>query len=781
MIKGYSLPPELDNEINRLEELIAGYKRGEASATELKAHRVPFGVYEQREQGTYMARIRCAAGMVTPRNLEKVADIASRYGVSDLHITSRQELQIHYLKLEDIITVLRELKAIGLATRGGGGNTVRNISAQEDAGIDPDELFDVSPYALALTSRLIAEEDSWSLPRKFKIAFSGSGQDKGYATLADVGFIARIKDGQKGFRVYAAGGLGAKPATGKQLLDFIEADEAYPVARALKTVFWKYGNRKNKHAARLRFLWQALGEEEFKKKFHEEYALLKQAGSLPLAIEEAGDERGASKLTAQEAVSEREFVLWKKRFAKEQKQEGLFSVLVPVELGFISCACAGKLGNFLAAFGEDTLRLTKDQNILLRNIPRQYLGNVFNFLKADLPNALKPEIYGRILSCAGASTCQLGICLTRQAARALMQVLAKSALDLDRVGYIKLNISGCPNSCGQHQAADLGFSGKALRKEERLYPAYNVFAAAKVSDGGAKLAEQVGEVAAKDLPALVKDLLAAYLSKAGRYNNFQEYIAGEGKEELRGICLRYKDIPSFKQDKNYYFDWGSDNAFSLAQRGQGECSAGLFDLIEADLKNIKETRKKLSAADRGGEQRQQLLRGLIFYSSRMLLITRGLEPKSEEELYAAFSEQFIEKGLVDSRFKTIISLARKKDYSALLEKEEDAKRLAEEVEVLYQNMDNAFNFKTAVSASGSPGKAADTRALVKDFRGVACPMNFVKTKIELAKLKPGELLEIWLDDGPPIENVPGSVRAEGHQVIAQKKTGNYWSVLIKKS
>ncbi|MBU4252101.1 MAG: nitrite/sulfite reductase [Candidatus Omnitrophica bacterium] len=342
MIKGYDLPLGLDVEISQLEELIRKYKTGEVSVTELKAHRVPFGVYEQRQAGTYMVRIRCAGGFVTPQQLETVSAIAQEYGVSDLHITSRQELQIHYVKLDDIVTVIRRLKEIGFSTRGGGGNTVRNIAACDDAGIDPQEAFDVSLYVSALTTRMIAEGDSWNLPRKFKIAFSGSAEDRGYATLSDLGFIAKINNGIKGFRVYAAGGLGAKSAEGKLLFDFIEAGEVYPVAEALKNVFFKYGNRRNKHAARLRFLWQNLGEEEFKKKFNQEYDRIKADGFKPLDIIDQGQGLFSCSLPKDRPLNATGFSLWKTRFVKQQKQEGSFSVLIPIELGFIPCAQAAR-------------------------------------------------------------------------------------------------------------------------------------------------------------------------------------------------------------------------------------------------------------------------------------------------------------------------------------------------------------------------------------------------------------------------------------------------------
>jgi len=748
-MNSYEIPLNLDLEIQALEELIAKFRRGEISAQELKAHRVPFGVYEQREPETYMCRIRCSGGIVTPKQLAGVAEIAAQYALDKLHITTRQELQIHYVKLDDLITVIRALEKIGLVTRGGGGNTVRNIAVGEDAGIDPQEAFDVSGYAVALTSRLISEADSWNLPRKFKIAFSGSAKDKGYATITDLGFISRIKDGKKGFKVYIAGGLGAKAAIGQLLFDFIPEEELYNVTKAAKGLFWKYGNRKNKHSARLRFLWKTLGEEEFKKKFQEEYQQVKQQGFKPLALVDLENRPQVSGLTIEAPQDQDGFLLWKKRCLREQKQKGLFSVLLGVELGFINAALAKKLALFFGAFGENSIRMTKEQNFLFRNVPEKYLANVYNFLKSSLPDFNQPVILSRIISCAGASTCQLGICLSRQAVKALISTLKEAKLDWEKLEDFKINVSGCPNSCGQHQAADLGFFGKASRKGDHLYPAYNVAAGAKVADGKTSFAVISGEIAAKDLPQMVKEFLES------------------NQPDLKVILAKYSQVPDFAANKDYYYDWGSDQVFSLAGRRGGECSAGIFDLIELDLQNIKEARKS------------GLLAPLVFYASRALLITRGVEPKDQAQAFSAFDEHFIQTGLVDASYRELLKIAQAGDDQGLLKRKPEVHNLAQRIELLYEYMDNAFNFK--IPESAAPGKPeAVAAAVVKDFRGVGCPMNFVKTKMELAKLESGQILEIWLDDGAPIENVPGSVMAEGHKVISQAKTGNYWIVRIEK-
>src|ERR1035437_1221020 len=258
----YEIPDSLRAEIDELERLIQRYRQGDLTAAKFKPYRVPFGIYEQRTPETYMTRIRCTGGGIKPAQLKKVAFLAQQYGAETIHITTRQELQIHDVRLEDIPLILRELLTVGLSTRGGGGNTVRNIMVSWDAGITPDEPFDVTPYAVSLTSMLIREADSWTLPRKYKISFSNTEKDNGHSVFNDLGFIARKEGGVEGFQVYVAGGMGSTPQVGQVLHPFIPAAQVDRVTEAVKKVFDRHGNRNNKHAARLTFLWNKLGEEK---------------------------------------------------------------------------------------------------------------------------------------------------------------------------------------------------------------------------------------------------------------------------------------------------------------------------------------------------------------------------------------------------------------------------------------------------------------------------------------------------------------------------------------
>ncbi len=810
-LKTYILPEHLEAEINELEEKIARFKAGELSATEMKVARVPFGVYEQRKKDTYMVRVRCAGAVVTPLQLEKIAELSQRHAAGYIHLTTRQEIQLHYVLIDSLIPVIRDLKTVGLSSRGGGGNTVRNIMAQEDAGIAEDEVFDVSPYAIALTSRFLAEPDSWNLPRKFKIAFSGSSDDRGYATISDVGFIAKMKDGKKGFKVYFAGGLGAKTQVSLLLFDFVPEQEVYNVAKAVKRVFYKNGNRKNKHAARLRFLVKTLGEERLKQITVEEYEAVKKEGHPPLEIHTIEDGGVDPQLPVEQAADSKDFELWQRRFVREQKQGGLFSVILPAHLGHVDNDKAIALARFLASFGENTIRIRKDQNFLLRNIPRRYLPNIYNFLKKTFDGFNRPFVIDKVIACAGASTCQLGICLSPGAATATRRYLENADFDLDKAADAVINISGCPNSCGQHHVGDIGFSGKVARKGDKVYPAFNVVAGALVSEGETELAQSVGEVAARDLPLVVRDLLRKYADRKGDSLNFRGYARSEqGKEDLKAICARYKEIPAFEEDKNYYFDWGTDKIFSIAERGKGECSAGIFDLIESDFGAIQQDKKLIDEIkEKGGtqEQKAQLLKDIVFKAAHVLLVTRALEPRLEQETYDLFRAHFINTGLVDVSFNDLLKIAESKRYEAFLRKEQAVDALVERIKLLYDVMDSSFDFKlpdggalhaqqVEIQKTGSSGERAPAGAssaqrpagpstirpdVVKDLRGVACPMNFVKTKMELSKMKARQVLEIWLDDGAPIDNVPGSVRAEGHKVLSQEKTDGYWTVRIEKT
>jgi sulfite reductase (ferredoxin) len=677
----YKVPENLASELEELDSYIERYRSGEIDAATLKVRRVPFGCYEQRVDGSYMVRIRTTGGALTPLQLRTIAEVSARYGSPAIHITTRQEFQVHDIALENILHVMRELLQVGLAARGGGGNTVRNVLVSPDAGVGLDEVFDPSPYAFALTSRLIAEPDSWLLPRKFKIAFSNSTADTSYAEFNDLGFVAQLREGEKGFRVYVAGGLGTKPEIGHLLHDFIPADDVYVVTAAIKQLFDQHGNRKNRHAARLRFLWNTLGEARFRELYTEQLRRVRAENPQTLSLEDV-PQSSTPPPFAPKVDGSPEFNQWRQRYVEPQRQPGLVSVLVPIFLGNLKNEDAIRLADFLEPFGDFVIRAPFGQNLRLRNLPERYLANVFHLVREFTELASGPRLLGNSISCTGADTCKLGICLSKGALAATAERLRNSDLDLNQIPDFRLNLSGCPNTCGQHMLADLGFFGNVGRKEQQMFPAYMVVAGAEIGEGKARLARQIDRVSARDLPEFVHEVLKLWLVKKDSHSSFAAYVDGEGTQDIRTIAARFRKIPEFSVDKTYYYDWGAKDTFSLVGKGLGECSAGLFDLIEVDLKSARNLREELRSDDSQGED---TLYAVTLRSARALLITRGIEAPTDSAVFENFRRHFIQAGLIGARFEPVIVAAQQMNAEALSQLEDEVFALLDAVETLYRS------------------------------------------------------------------------------------------------
>lgn len=778
----YKLPDTLTEDISNFGSLAKDFEQGKIEPLKFKVTRVPMGIYEQRKDGVYMVRVRTTGGVIYPQQFINLINIARRHHSNLLHITTRQEIQIQNLELKEIEPILQELKEIGLSSKGGGGNTVRNILVSINSGIDPDETFDLTPHAMAITSKLIAENDSFTLPRKLKLAFSSNDSFTDYAGVNDLGFVARIKDGKRGYKVYLGGSVASKPTVGWLLSEFIPEENLFAVAEATKQLFSQHGNRKNKHKARLRYIFYRIGAEEVFRLFNEYYE--KALTSTPKFAPEAIQSFTNEVYQPQSVEESKAFLTWKSRYVNNQKQAGYTSVIIPFIHGNIRLDNEDNISNildvlqFVSQFGKDTIRFSTLQNIHLRNIPSRALNDLYIKARELEVKTDQPLIVNNIVSCTGADTCRLGIGLSKGLAAAIRKELQRSELSLDEVSHLRIQISGCPNSCGQQVWADLGFSGKVLRTD-RIYPGYQIYAGAS-RDNNLELAEPIGSLNARDIPKFVTNLLGDYINKKDLYNDFKSYISNEGKQYILELIEEYKDIPSFDEDKNYYFDWGAQEIFSVASRGVGECSAGLFDMIDLDLKYINQNKQALQKEEDTGKI-NNLLYDIIYSSSRMLLITKGAEPKTTKETFDFFISNFINSGLVDKSFEEIILIAKNQKDFDFSSKIETIYKLSDKVIDLYQNMDDSLQFKdTTVQPSKEPDAAEATNNKFKDLRGVACPMNFVQTKILLSTMKSGEILEILLDDGQPIANVPGSVKSEGHNVLSQTSVNDYWQVVIRK-
>ena len=856
----YRIPSTLNGDLDYTQSLIDQFKAGEIQAGQLKSNRVPMGIYEQRKNQHYMLRLRCAGGLVTPEQLAKIAFVGHQLSTSHLHVTTRQEIQIHNVDIEDAIPALKKLEKVGISSAGGGGNTVRNMMVDDRSGLTADEEFDVYPYVEELTSRLIAEKDSFTMPRKYKVAIDTSVATANYSYIADLGLQARIKDGQRGFRVLIAGSAASNAHTGWEVFDFLPEKDLYRAAKALKNWFHKYGNRRNRHKARMRYVFYKYGTEEAKRLYLEEFEELKKDGSIDFEAPALPLEHHKPGFPALKAPTD--FETWKRRYAHKQTnaeglKENLWYAYIPLRHGNNSTDFFAEVAEYLGNYGNDVIRFTKKEQIQVRNIPEEYLTNIYAFFKKlGVYQIDYPVVVTNLTCCTGADTCRLGICLPKGAIDGIAKQLLNSNLNLDAIPDFELRMNGCTNICALATWGDLGFSGRVGRVGDDPYPAYTIWLPVK---GKHEIDLQQGYIAAKKIPAFVEDYLRDVIAEQANYADYYDYVAKRGVNIVKELIAKYKEVAPYSEEPDTFFDFGDDEKFSLIKYGKAECSAGLFDIIEIDQDTIREKRKEVELlmgntpqdvpADLQSDGKQEtskiekLLHDIVFSENRMLLVTRGLDPRTDEDVYNGFEKEFIAAGIIPQKFKVLTDKARNNE--SLIEQKPLIDELADLLNDLYQNMDDSLQFKLpavqsptdftdntdskeksagqknrsededksvssvksvgqrnrseneekSVSSVKSVGQkstseneqkssAGEPEAISpdvkKDFRGVMCPMNFVKTKIALTPMQSGQILEILLDDGAPIENVPGSVKNEGHTILSTEKVENYWKVLIKK-
>ena len=853
----YRIPSTLNGDLDYTQSLIDQFKAGEIQAGQLKSNRVPMGIYEQRKNQHYMLRLRCAGGLVTPEQLAKIAFVGHQLSTSHLHVTTRQEIQIHNVDIEDAIPALKKLEKVGISSAGGGGNTVRNMMVDDRSGLTADEEFDVYPYVEELTSRLIAEKDSFTMPRKYKVAIDTSVATANYSYIADLGLQARIKDGQRGFRVLIAGSAASNAHTGWEVFDFLPEKDLYRAAKALKNWFHKYGNRRNRHKARMRYVFYKYGTEEAKRLYLEEFEELKKDGSIDFEAPALPLEHHKPNFPPLKAPTD--FETWKRRYAHKQTnaeglKENLWYAYIPLRHGNNSTDFFAEVAEYLGNYGNDVIRFTKKEQIQVRNIPEEYLTNIYAFFKKlGVYQIDYPVVVTNLTCCTGADTCRLGICLPKGAIDGIAKQLLNSNLNLDAIPDFELRMNGCTNICALATWGDLGFSGRVGRVGDDPYPAYTIWLPVK---GKHEIDLQQGYIAAKKIPAFVEDYLRDVIAEQANYADYYDYVAKRGVNIVKDLIAKYKEVAPYSEEPDTFFDFGDDEKFSLIKYGKAECSAGLFDIIEIDQDTIREKRKEVELlmgnipqgvpADLQSDGKQEtskiekLLHDIVFSENRMLLVTRGLDPRTDEDVYQGFEKEFIAAGIIPQKFKVLTDKARNNE--SLTAEKALIDELAQLLNDLYQNMDDSLQFKLpavqsptdftdntdskeksaesnseeeesvsfvksvgqksrseneekSVSSVKSVGQkngseneqktsAGEPEAISpdvkKDFRGVMCPMNFVKTKIALTPMQSGQILEILLDDGAPIENVPGSVKNEGHTILSTEKVENYWKVLIKK-
>ena len=778
----YRLPSDLLKDIEEYASEVQRFLAKQLSPVVFKAKRVPRGIYEQRRDGTYMLRVRVAGGVLTAAQACALSELSRDFSNGALHVTTRQDVQLHDVAITDTPEIMRRLKDIGLTSKGGGGNTVRNVAACPYAGICPAEAFDVTPFAHAVTEYLIALAGSYNLPRKYKIAFSGCACDCALARVADLGFVAAVKDKQAGFTLYAGGGMGAHSRLADRMEEWIPASHAVIAAEAGRRLFDRLGDRADRHHARLRFVLAKIGADAFRDELRKQIAEARKDG-VPLCGVPSSAHCAPDNVPAVPPFQPADNL----RFIR-QKQAGFVAVPLHLPLGFMPWRDFGAIGEFARQYSaQKEVRTTRSQNLLLRFVRQESLPELANALRRLETDVISPSPLGCFVACAGASTCRLGLCLARAAARASADALGKTGVLDDVLEALNIHISGCPNACGHHPIAPIGFFGVAQRSGNRLVPSYRVVVGARDDAHAVRLAEEAGTVPARALPGFLVELARDFKENRAGKETFIQYFERKGLNHFRDLTRRHAQVPEYSTDPLFYRDWGQEEDFSLAGRGAGECGAGVFEVIRDDITAAKK------ALDLAGKTREQApLFGAFLATVRALLITRGVDTQDPDAIIRSFENHFVETGLISSDYRGLLARARGyiEGWSAALEgRAAEIKALLIQIEILFNSLDGALVFhppETNPAAATQPKAdqneaAGASRAVRLDLSGMACPMNFVKAKLKLETMAVGEVLRVVLDDGEPVQNVPASFKNEGQAVLETVRLDDgHWQVDIRK-
>jgi sulfite reductase (ferredoxin) len=550
-----------------------------------------------------MQRIKIPFGSVTPDQLDTLAELAEDYSDGILHITTRQDFQLHFVSIDDTPDLMRRLGAVGITTREACGNSVRNVTACPLAGVCHTESFDVTPYATAISYFLLGHPDAQDFGRKFKIAFSGCKQEAcGLITFHDLGFIAqtRAENGEtrRGFEFYVGGGLGAVPHQATLFEAFLPEEEMLPMAQAVCRVFARLGEKKNRARARLKFLVSSLGIDEFRRLVLEERAklpaeprwtdlvsALKEGKPAPGGFLVAASDKPARPAARLSGNSHPDaFHRWMATNVYRQRQPGYAVAAITVPLGDLSSHQTRELAELARRFSGDSVRTTVDQNIVLRWVPEADLPALYTALAAIGLGEPGASTIVDVTACPGTDTCKLGIASSRGLAEELRTRLLEKNLAFDAaVKNLHIKVSGCFNSCGQHHVADLGFYGVSRKSAGRTVPHFQVVLGGQWTENAKSYGLAMGAVPSKRIPDVVSRMTDSYRGEAQPGESFQDFIKRMGKVKIRSLLDDLTTIPIYEADRTLFSDWGDPREFTIGDMGQGECAGEVVSRFDFGL------------------------------------------------------------------------------------------------------------------------------------------------------------------------------------------------------
>ena len=520
------------------------YRDGTMSDDEFRPVRLGYGLYYQLDHTSHMQRIKLPGGILTGAQVDALADIADDYARGVLHVTTRQDVQVHWIELADVITIYERLHAVGITTRGACADSVRNVTGCIHAGVWPDELFDVTPYVYAAHEYFLFHPLNLTLPRKFKIAFSSCGDDCAQGAVNDIAYFPRIRDGKRGFAVQAGGGLGSQPFLARPLREFVPVEDTLLIAEALMRLQHRSGERKNRKKARMKYLFQRLGAERFAAEVDQLYTRIEaeQGAALRAELKEIVSgfrmqepQNPPSPLAAGGAP---DFTHWTRTNTFAQRQPGYYGVTVQLPLGDVSSVQFRAIGNLARELGSGELRATNDQNLMVPWIPGGRLAEFYDRLRSiGLADSDALHITD-VTSCPGADYCSLAVSRSMGIAAAIRTHLLATNGQVEDLGVFRIKISGCPNSCGQHHVGDIGLTGLSLKGDDgHDHPHYSMLVGGRVGEDGATVGRRVsGRFPEAEVPKVVAALATYYRAERHGRERFGDFVQRVGVDRLTAVA-----------------------------------------------------------------------------------------------------------------------------------------------------------------------------------------------------------------------------------------------------
>jgi len=569
--------PIVQKDIIDLERKIALFRDGKIDEERFRSLRLARGVYGQRQEGVQMIRIKLPFGKVSSEQLHRISDVSDEYSRGRLHITTRQDIQIHFVSLDRTPELWAELEKNDITLREACGNTVRNITASETAGIDVDEPFDVSPYAHALFQFFLRNPICQEMGRKFKISFSSSDKDTALSYLHDLGFIPKIVNGERGFKVMLGGGLGSQPHHAELLSEFIPVNQIIPTTEGVLRIFDRFGERNKRLKARMKFLIKDLGRDAFLKLVEEEKkALAYQTVEIDTTDFDAPIFEPLLVAPKVEIADIAAFEAWKKSNVIQQKQTGFVAIGIKVSLGDFYTDKARLLADLIKNYGANELRFTLRQDILIRNIKQDNLVFFYQELEKLGFVDLGYNSTADITACPGTDTCNLGIASSTGIATELERVLATEYPQYNNNRGITIKISGCMNACGQHNMAEIGFQGMSINSGKLVAPALQVLlGGGNLGNGEGRFSDKVIKIPSRRGPDALRFLLNDFEANANG-QSFLDYYDAKGENYFFELLKPLSDITNLTEAD--FVDWGNADNYVKAI-GVGECAGVVIDLV----------------------------------------------------------------------------------------------------------------------------------------------------------------------------------------------------------